>query len=115
MPKDLTVSLNEKENDILKKFITKLKVSFEQLFTNDVKNDQNVMSFFKIFLYKQKVFNVLRDQHEGNQTRNNWKSGLKRKFGEIDEAVITIAKLFSEIYDILNQIRGLVGSTFQLL
>ena len=52
MPKDLTVSLNEKENDILKKFITKLKVSFEQLFTNDVKNDQNVMGFFKIFLYK---------------------------------------------------------------
>ena len=52
MPKDLTVSLNEKENDILEKFITKLKVSFEQLFTNDVKNDQNVMGFFKIFLYK---------------------------------------------------------------
>ena len=42
--------LNEKENDILKKFITELKVSFEQLFTDDVRNDQNIMGFLKIFL-----------------------------------------------------------------
>ena len=42
--------LNEKENDMLKKFITELKVSFEQLFTDDVRNDQNIMGFLKIFL-----------------------------------------------------------------
>ena len=34
-------SVNEKENDMLKKFITELNVSFEQLFTDDVRNDQN--------------------------------------------------------------------------
>ena len=33
--------VNEKENDMLKKFITELNVSFEQLFTDDVRNDQN--------------------------------------------------------------------------
>ena len=44
--------LNEKENDMLNKFITEVKVSFEQLFTDDVRNDQNIMGFFKIFLYK---------------------------------------------------------------
>ena len=42
--------LNEKENDMLKKFITEIKVSFEQLFTDDVRNDQNIMGFLKIFL-----------------------------------------------------------------
>ena len=61
------------------------------------------------------LFKVLRDQYEGSQTRDNRKSGLKRKLGEIDEAIIKIKKLFSEICDILNQIRGLVDSTFQLL
>ena len=50
--KDRERFLNEKENDMLKKFITELKVSFEQLFTDDVRNDQNIMGFFKIFLYK---------------------------------------------------------------
>ena len=40
--------LNEKENDMLKKFITELKVPFEQLFTDDVKNE-NITRFFKIF------------------------------------------------------------------
>ena len=72
------------------------------------------MGFIKIFLYKWEVFKVLRDQYEGNQTRHNWKSGFKRKVGENDEAVSKIKKLFSEICDISNQIRGLVGSTFQL-
>ena len=62
--------LNEKENDMLKKFITELKVSFEQLFTDDVRNDQNIMGFLKIFLYKWEVFKVLRDQYEGSQIRN---------------------------------------------
>ena len=51
--------LNEKENDMLKKFITEQKVSFEQLFTDDVRNDQNIMGFFKISLYKWEVFKVL--------------------------------------------------------
>ena len=41
--------LNGKENDMLNKFITELKVPFEQLFTDDVKNDANIMGFFKIF------------------------------------------------------------------
>ena len=50
--KNIERSLNEKENDTIKKFITKLKVLFEQLFTDDVRYDQNIMSFFKIFLYK---------------------------------------------------------------
>ena len=104
--------LNEKENDMLKKFITELKVSFEQLFTDDVRNDQNIMGFFKISLYKWEVFKVLRDKYEGSQTRDNRKSGLKRKLGELDEAIIKIKKLFSEICDTSNQIRGLVGSTF---
>ena len=72
------------------------------------------MGFFKIFLYKWEVFKVLRDLYEGSQTRDNQKSGLKRKPGEIDEAIIKIKKQFSEICDISNQIRGLVGSTFQL-
>ena len=99
---------------MLKKFITELKVSFEQLFTDDVRNDQNIMGFFKISLHKWKFFKALRDQYEGSQTRDNRKSGLKRKLGEIDEAIIKIKKLFSEICDISNQIRGLVGSTFQL-
>ena len=89
--------LNEKENDMLKKFITELKVSFEQLFTDDVRNDQNIMGFFKISLHKWKFFKALRDQYEGSQTRDNRKSGLKRKLGEIDDAVIKIKKLFSEI------------------
>ena len=106
--------LNENENDILKKFITELKVSFEQLFTDDVRNDQSIMGFLKIFLYKWEVFKVLQDQYEGSQTRDNWKSGLKRNLGEIDEEIIKMKKLFSEICDISNQIRGLVGSTFQL-
>ena len=60
------------------------------------------------------LFKVLRDQYEGSQTRDNRKSGLKRKLGEIDEAIIKIKKRFSEICDISNQIRGLMGSTFQL-
>ena len=89
---------------MLKKFITELKVSVEQLFTDHVRNDQN----------KWEVFKVLRHQYEGSQTRDNRKSNLKRKLGEIDEAMIKIKKLFSEICDISNQIRGLVGSTFQL-
>ena len=63
------------------------------------------MGFIKIFLYKWEVFKVLWDQYEGNQTRDNWKSGFKRKVGENDEAVIKIKKLFSEICDISNQIR----------
>ena len=104
--------LNEKENDMLKKFITEIKVSFEQLFTDDVRNDQNIMGFFKISLHKWKFFKALRDQYEGSQTRDNRKSGLKRKLGEIDEAIIKVKKLFSDISDISNQIRGLVGSTF---
>ena len=37
--------LNEKENDILKKFTTELKVSFEQLFTDDVRNNQILWPF----------------------------------------------------------------------
>ena len=88
--------LNDKENDMLKKFTTELKVSFEQLFTEDVRNDQNIMGFLKIFLYKWEVFKVFRDQYEGSQTRDNQKSGLKRKLGEVDEAIIKIKKLFSE-------------------
>ena len=36
-------------------------------------------------------------KHERSQTRDNRKSGLKRKLGEIDDAVIKIKKLFSEI------------------
>ena len=85
--------LNEKENDMLKKFITELKVSFEQLFTDvGVRNDQNIMGLSKIFLYKWEVFNVLRDQYEGSETRDNQKSGLKRKLGEIDGAIIKIKK-----------------------
>ena len=69
------------------------------------------MGFIKIFLYKWEVFKVLREQYEGNQTRDNWKSGFKRKVGENDEVIIKIKKLFSEIS---NQVRRLVGSTFQL-
>ena len=42
--------LNGKENDMLKKFITKLKVSFEQIFTDDVRNDQNIMDFLNVSL-----------------------------------------------------------------
>ena len=106
--------LNGKENDMLKKFITKLKVSFEQLFTGDVKYDQNIMRFIKIFKFKWEVFKVLQDKYEGNQTSDNRKSDLKRKLREINEAIIKIKKLFSEICDISNQIRGLMGSTFQL-
>ena len=82
--------LNEKENDMLKKFITDLKVSFEQLFIDDVRNDQNIVGFLKIFLYKWEVFKILRDQYEGSQTRDNRKFGLKRKLGEVDEAIIKI-------------------------
>ena len=72
------------------------------------------MGFIKIFLYKWEVFKVLREQYEGNQTRDNWKSGFKRKVGENDEVIIKIKKLFSEICGISNQVRRLVGSTFQL-
>ena len=57
-------------------------------------------------------FQSSRDKYEGSQTRDNRKSGLKRKLGELDEAIIKIKKLFSEICDISNQVRGLVGSTF---
>ena len=106
--------LNEKENDMLNKFITKLKVSFEQLYIDDVRNDQNIMGFLKIFLYKQEVFKVLRYPYEGSETRDNRKSGLQRKLGGIDDAIIKIKKLFSEICQISNQLRGLVVSTFQL-
>ena len=35
---------------MLKKFITKLKVSFEQIFTDDVRNDQNIMDFLNVSL-----------------------------------------------------------------
>ena len=72
------------------------------------------MAFLKIFLYKWEVFKVLWDQYEGSLTRDNRKSGHKRKLGEIDEATIEIEKLFSEVFDISNQIRGLLGSTFWL-
>ena len=41
--------LNEKENDMLKKFITELKVSFEQLFTDVGRNDQILWAFLKYF------------------------------------------------------------------
>ena len=41
--------LNEKENDILKKFTTELKVSLEQLFTDDVRNNQKLWPFLKYF------------------------------------------------------------------
>ena len=41
--------LNEKENDILKKFTTELKVSLEQLFTDDVRNNQILWPFLKYF------------------------------------------------------------------
>ena len=68
--------LNEKENDILKKFITELKVSFEQLFADYFRNEQKIMGFLKIFLYKWEVFKVLWDQYEGSQTRDNRKSSL---------------------------------------
>ena len=51
--------LDEKENDMLKKFITELKVSFEQLLTDDVRNDQNIVGFLKTFLYKWEVSKVL--------------------------------------------------------
>ena len=44
---------------MLKKFITELKVSFEQLFTDDVRNDQNIVGFLKTFLYKWEVSKVL--------------------------------------------------------
>ena len=37
--------LNDKENGMLKKFTMELTVSFEQLFTEDVRNDQNIMDF----------------------------------------------------------------------
>ena len=37
-----------------------------------------------------------------------------KKFGEIDETIIKIKKLFSEICGISNQIKGLVGSTCKL-
>ena len=37
-----------------------------------------------------------------------------KKLGEIDETIIKIKKLFSEICDISNQIKGLVGSTCKL-
>ena len=72
------------------------------------------MGLLKIFLCKQEVFKVLQDPYEGSKTRDNGQSGLRRKLGGIDDAIIKIKKLFSEICDISNQLRGLVVSTFQL-
>ena len=68
--------LNEKENDMLQKFITELKVSFEQLFADYFRDEQKIMGFLKIFLYKREVFKVLWDQYEGSQARDNRKSSL---------------------------------------
>ena len=90
---------------MLKKFNAKLKLQFEHLIRTDAKNDQHIMNFLKTFVYKW---------DEGNQTRDNQKSGLERKFGKIDEAIVKIKKLFSQICDVSNQMRGLVGTTFKL-
>ena len=44
--------LSEREIQMLKKFFMEIKVSYEQSFTTDVKNDQKVMQLFTKFIYK---------------------------------------------------------------
>ena len=44
--------LSEREIQMLKNFFMEIKVSYEQSFTTDVKNDQKVMQLFTKFIYK---------------------------------------------------------------
>ena len=99
---------------MLKNFFIEIEVLYEQLFTSDVKNDQQLMQLFTTFIYKWDVFKNLREQYYGAQQRNSRKSGIKLKIDSIEEAVDKLKQVMIEICNISVQIEGLVGSTFQL-
>ena len=64
-----------------------IEVSYEQLFTSDVKNDQQLMQLFMTFIYKWDVFKNLQEQYHGAPQRNSRKSSIKLKIDNIEEAV----------------------------
>ena len=106
--------LSEREIKILKNVFMEIEVSYEQLFTSDVKNDQQLMQIFTTFIHKWDVFKNLREEYHGAQQRNSRKSGIKLKINNIEEAVDKLKQVMIEICNIPVQIEGLVGSTFQL-
>ena len=89
---------------MLKNFFLEIEVSYEQLFTSDVKNDQKLMQLFTTFIYKWDVFKKLREQYYGTQQRNSRKSGIKLKIDNIEEAVDKLKQVMIEICNISIQI-----------
>ena len=79
--------LSEREIQMLKTFFMEIEVSYEQLFTSDVKNDQQLMQLFMTFIYKWDIFKNLQEQYHGAPQRNSRKSSIKLKIDNIEEAV----------------------------
>ena len=106
--------LSERETQMFKNFFMEIEDSNEQLFTSDVKTDQQFMQLFVTFICKWDVFKNAREQYYGAHQRKSRKSGIKLKIDNIEEAVEKSKQVITEICNISVQTEGLAGSTFQL-
>ena len=106
--------LSEREIQMFKNFFMEIENSNEQLFTSDVKTDQQFMQLFVTFICKWDVFKNAREQYYRAHQRKSRKSGIKLKIYNIEEAVEKSKQVITEICNISVQTEGLARSTFQL-